>query len=244
VHLGWVPLVRHHERFLQRLPEAVDDSELVVLNGDIVDHHRGLPSTTVRDLVARLAELVASWRQEGRQVVYVEGNHDSIARAVGPLRPETWCHDFEGARGERVRVIHGHKLSRQDPQQSRYESWGKHFLRLENHLYARSRTLRRLYPASIGWLVGAVGLTEDRVWRPGFNQAVARWQAPMDVLVHGHFHFGPGSLRLGPLRLHRSGAWVSRGHRGSVDRLLRYQDGRFHRLALRRERWLSANDGR
>src|SRR5687767_5411639 len=109
VHLGWIPLCGHHERFLDHLPGAVDDAELVVLNGDVLDDHRGLPSPRAETLVTRLSELVQTWRREGRQVVYIEGNHDPRTpppggqRARGPLLPDAWCHDFEGALGERIR---------------------------------------------------------------------------------------------------------------------------------------------
>jgi UDP-2,3-diacylglucosamine pyrophosphatase LpxH len=261
VHLGWVPLAAHHELFLRHLPAAVDDAELVVLNGDVLDDHRGRPSSRVQELVGVLAEQVAGWRREGRQVVYIEGNHDPRERARAALRPDTWCHTFEGAHGERIRVLHGHKLDDPGPPEGAYEGYGKHLLRAENWLYARSALLRAVYPHSIGWLVGAVGLTEDRLWRPRFYAEVGRrfsgnGEDRTDVLVHGHFHFGPGSVHLPrrtpggtrpagqPIELHRSGAWVSPGHLGTVDRLLRYRHGCFERMQLQEGRWRPSTDGR
>ncbi len=253
VHLGWVPLAAHHETFLRHLPAAVDDAELVVLNGDVLDEHRGRPSSRVEALVSALAEQVAEWRRQGRQVVYVEGNHDPRTRATGPLVPDTWCHTFEGAHGERIRVLHGHKLDDPGPPEGAYEGYGKHLLRAENWLYARSALLRAIYPHSIGWLVGGVGFAEDRLWRPRFYAAVAErltgsGDDGTDVLVHGHFHFGPGSVQLpgpgGTLELHRTGAWVSPGHLGTVDRLLRYRHGRFERMQLQDGRWRPSTDGR
>src|SRR5262249_1002786 len=77
LHLGWAVCARQHAELLDRLPEAADDAELIVLNGDVIDAHRGVPGSLEEDLVARLAGLVATWRGEGRTVVYVEGNHDA-----------------------------------------------------------------------------------------------------------------------------------------------------------------------
>src|SRR5262245_55733082 len=109
VHLGWSVCTRQHEALLARLPEAVDDAELVVLNGDIIDDHRGLLRGAEADLVARFTDLVDTWRAEGRTVVYVEGNHD-VAPEGTRLVPDRWHHDWEGAHGERMRVLHGHRF--------------------------------------------------------------------------------------------------------------------------------------
>lgn len=244
IHFGWVPLVKSHERLLDALPAAAEDAELVVLNGDIIDHHRGLPSSRVRALVDRFAALVASWRNEGREVVYIEGNHDPMTRATGPIVPDRWHYDFEGHDGRRVRALHGHRLTDDNHAEGSYERFGKYFLRFENWSYARLRPLAWAYPASIGWLVGAVGHTEDRLWRPAFEQALETAAPNIDVLVHGHFHFGPGQRRVGRIDLFKSGAWVSPGHRGSVDRILRYVDGRFERITLDGDRWVVPGDGR
>ncbi len=243
LHLGWVPLAASHARLIEHLPAAVGDSELVVLNGDVIDEHRGRPSSRVRDLIARFSELIGRLRKEGRTVVYVEGNHDAMHLARGDLVPDRWRFEFEGTRGEHVRVLHGHRFDDGWKGPGPYEDYGRRFLRFENWAYSKARLLRALYPHSFGWLVGAVGWLEDRFWRPRFYDLARRMQG-LDVLVHGHFHFGPGSVALGALSLHKSGAWVSHGHRGTVDRMLRYRDGTFERITLEGSRWVVPTDGR
>jgi UDP-2,3-diacylglucosamine pyrophosphatase LpxH len=245
LHLGWVPLRASHRALLDHLPAAVDDAELVVLNGDVVDGYRPAPAAPEREAIARLAELVASWRREGREVVYVEGNHDPMHEAAGPLRPDRWFHDFEGADGARVRVLHGHRFDPAPYRPGPYSAWGRHLLALENRAYARVAALRGAYRHSLGWVVGAVGKLEDVLWRGGFaRRAEAFAGEAAEILVHGHFHFGPGERPIGRLRAIRSGAWVSAGHRGTVDRILRYRDGHFERLGLSGGRWHVPADGR
>ena len=228
---------------IEHLPAAADDAELIVLNGDVLDDHRGQPSSLVRDLIARFTEIISRFKREGRKVVYVEGNHDAMHAAQGDLIPDRWHYDFEGKHGERVRVLHGHRFDESWGSHGAYERYGRRFLRLENWSYAKARLLRSMYPHTIGWLVGAVGWLEDRFWRPRFYDR-ARVMAGLDVLVHGHFHFGPGRLALGDLELHKSGSWVSRGHRGTVDRMLRYRTGKFERITLQGDRWIVPGDGR
>ena len=110
VHFGWSVCARQHARLLDRLPEAVDDAELVVLNGDMIDGHRGLPRGVEAELVARFSEMVGTWRAQGRKVVYVEGNHDRVADARAmPIGPEGWVSDWEGTSGERVHAREGHR---------------------------------------------------------------------------------------------------------------------------------------
>lgn len=243
VHLGWVPLVESHERWLDHLPAAAGDADLVVLNGDIIDDHRGQPSARVRELIARFTELVDRFRREGRNVVYVEGNHDLMHQAKGPLVPTVWRLDLTSREGRRVHVLHGHRFAEEPEQTGPYERYGKRFLRLENWCYSKMSALRAIYPHSIGWLAGAVGLTEDLIWRPGLYRQAGGF-ADVDVLVHGHYHFGPGRVQVGKLELIRTGAWVSRGHRGTVDRMLRYRNGRFERITLEGGRWIVPGDGR
>lgn len=243
IHLGWSVCARQHLRLLARLPEAVDGAELVVLNGDIVDRHRGLPRTLEAELVARLAELVAAWRAEGRRVVYVEGNHDGPAGGP-PLSPDRWLFDWEGAHGERVRVLHGHRFSDTPFRPGAYEGAGRHLLRLENHLYARLSPARAAYGYGPGWVVGAVGWMEDVVWTRDFPARVTPLLPEADVLVHGHFHFGRAHRTIAGRPVWRSGAWVSRGHLGSVDRMLRYTHGRFERIELAERGFRAAGDGR
>lgn len=228
---------------MERLPEAVDDAELVVLNGDIVDGHRGLLRGLEAELVARLSEMISGWRAEGREVVYVEGNHDTHGDEL-PVRPDRWVHDWEGAHGERIRTLHGHRFSDEVFREGLYEGLGKHLIWLENKMYAEIRAMRRAYSFGPGWLVGAIGKTEDVLWTRDFPRRVARLLGEADVLLHGHFHFGKGRWAIHGKPVWRTGAWVSRGHLGSVDRMLRYRDGRFERIGLDGERFRAIDDGR
>jgi UDP-2,3-diacylglucosamine pyrophosphatase LpxH len=243
LHLGWSVCSRQHERLLARLPEAVDDAELVVLNGDIIDGHRGLPRGLEAELVERLVALVSAWRAEGRKVVYVEGNHEGPREAL-PLATDGWLHDWEGAHGERIRVLHGHRFSDTPFRPGAYESVGRHLLHLENRLYAHVGPMRSIYRFGPGWLVGAVGLTEDVLWTRDFPGRVSPLLGDVDVLVHGHFHFGRAHRTIGGKPAWRSGAWVSHGHLGSVDRMLRYRYGRFERIELTGRGFRAADDGR
>lgn len=234
---------RQHARLLERLPEAVDDAELVVLNGDMIDGHRGLPRGIEADLVAKLAELCAGWRAEGRAVVYVEGNHDVASDGV-TLLPDRWLFDWEGAHGERVRVLHGHRFANDTFRPGPYEDIGRHLIRLENHLYAHIGALRAVYRLGPGWFVGGVGLSEDVLWTRAFPARVSPLLAEVDVLVHGHFHFGKAHRSIAGKEVWRSGAWVSHGHLGSADRMLRYRDGKFERIGLDGRGFRAYDDGR
>jgi len=241
VHLGWAVCTRSHRELLDHLPAAVDDAELVILNGDIVDAHRGIPSPAEHELIARLASMCDAWRRDGRTVVVIEGNHDP---AGGVLPSSTWRYTFEGHRGERVLVLHGHRFDDRPFAAGSYERLGRHALALENRMYARAAALRAGYRWGPGWIVGAWGAVEDRVWRPPFPARVAPLLGDIDTLVHGHFHFGPGSATVAGRPAWRSGAWVADGHLGTVNRVLRYRDGGWERLALDRRRWRVPADGR
>jgi UDP-2,3-diacylglucosamine pyrophosphatase LpxH len=236
-HFGWTVCSAAHRELLAALPAAADDAELVILNGDITDVHRGLPRAEERELVAQLEALCAQWRREGRQVVRIEGNHD---RDASPI----WNYTFEGAHGERVLVLHGHRFSDEAFAPGPYEHFGRHVLTVENYALARARVLRATYGLGWGWFVGAWGLAEDRLWRPPFPGRVAPLLDGYDVLVHGHFHFGAGRTEIAGRPAWKSGAWVSRGHLGTVDRMLRYRDGRWERIALARGTWRATDDGR
>lgn len=235
---------RHHARWLERLPAAVDDADLVVLNGDIVDAHRRVHRAAERELVEQLAELVATWRHEGRSVVYVEGNHDADLAAGEALRPDRWFHDFEAPAGERVRVLHGHRLSPSRYRSGAYERAGRPLLALENRAYGRVPALRSLYRFGPGWLVAAVGSTECAVWRRRLARRLTPLLDGVDTLVHGHIHWGPGRGCIGRVPTWRTGAWVSPGHLGTADRMLRYRGGRFERIGWSDGRWRATDDGR
>lgn len=244
VHLGWTLCSRHHEQWLARLPEAVDGAELVVLNGDIVDRLRRVHRAAESELVRRLAELVGGWRGEGRSVVYVEGNHDREVGAVEPLRPDRWFHDFETRGGERVRVLHGHRFSSSRCRSGAYERAGRPLLALENRAYGRIAALRSLYRYGPGWMTAAVGVIECSIWRRYLPRRLAPLLDGVDVLLHGHFHSGPARARIGSVATWRTGAFVSPGHLGSADRMLRYRDGRFERIGWSGGRWRATDDGR
>jgi UDP-2,3-diacylglucosamine pyrophosphatase LpxH len=246
LHLGWVVCHELHRTLLDRLPEAVDDAELIVFNGDIVDACRGVVRAREMELVERLAELVERWRREGRRVVYLEGNHDPARSGDAPLPsffPEAWRFDFLGASGERVRVLHGHRFSDAPARLSTYEARGRPLLGVENRLQAKYAASRALYRAGAGRLVGAIGYLETVLWLRRFSGRVAPLLAECDVLVHGHFHFGAGRRHIGGKPVWKSGPWASAGHLGSVDRMLRYVDGRFERLRLTARGFVPIDDG-
>ncbi len=236
LHLGWAVCERSHRRLLACLPAAAGDAELIVLNGDLVDGHRG---ATDGELVEQLRAQCAVWRREGRSVVVVEGNHDP---APGPFGPASWQHVFDTPDG-RVLVLHGHRFADAFAYGS-YERWGRHALAIENRLLASSRRLRAAYPYSLGWVVGAWGYVEDRLWRPKFPAQVTPLLDGIDVLVHGHFHFGPARTTIAGRPAWKSGAWVAAGHLGTVDRMLRYRAGRWERIGRKGDRWQAIDDGR
>lgn len=246
LHLGWASCYELHARLLDRLHEAPGDAELIVLNGDIVDVFRQPQRRCDRELVLRLMAQLDTWRSEGRRVVFVEGNHDpghGKPDIMGVL-PDCWCFDFVGHHGERIRVIHGHQFSDTPPQEGRYVALGKVVLPAENKLLSKHTWLRRTYGLGHGWLVGAVGLGEDVLWFRQFPARVRPLLAECDVLVYGHYHFGKAHGKIDNTPIHRSGAWVSRGHLGSVDRMLRYRAGRFERLGLTSRGFVPMHDGR
>jgi UDP-2,3-diacylglucosamine pyrophosphatase LpxH len=243
VHLGWSICSRHHAEWLARLPEAADDADLIVLNGDVVDGFRRVQRAAERDLVTQLAELVAGWRAEGRRVVYLEGNHDAETGAQ-PLRPDDWLLDFETAAGERVRVMHGHRFSESELAWAAYDRIGRAVLGVENFLYGRIPALHSLYRAGPGWVVSAVGAIECFLARRELPARVASLVDGIDVLLHGHIHYGPGQGHIGRVATFRTGSFVSPGHLRTADRMLRYRAGRFERIGWSGGGWRAFSDGR
>jgi UDP-2,3-diacylglucosamine pyrophosphatase LpxH len=243
VHLGWSICARHHAEWLARLPEAAGDADLIVLNGDVVDGFR-LQHAAEREVVSQLAELVAGWRAEGRRVFYLEGNHDAHAGAAQPLGPDGWLLDFETAAGERVRVLHGHRFSDSEPPWSAYDRVGRSVLGIENLAYDRIPALHAAYRAGPGWFVSAVGALECFLARRGLPARVASLVDDVDVLLHGHIHYGPGEGRIGSVATFRTGSFVSPGHLRTADRMLRYRDGRFERIGWSGGSWRAFSDGR
>jgi UDP-2,3-diacylglucosamine pyrophosphatase LpxH len=244
VHLGWAICSRHHAHWLRHLSEAADDAELVVLNGDVVDGFRQVQRADDQELVAQLAELTEGWRREGRCVVYIEGNHDALPGPSSRLFPDRWRLDFETQPGERVRVLHGHRFSASGTLWESYERAGRGLLSLENFVYGRSATLRSLYRYGPGWLVSAVGALECFLGRKALPRRIAPLIDGLDVLVHGHIHYGPGQGRIGNVPTWRTGSWVSPGHLRTADRMLRYRSGRFERIGWSGGRWRAFDDGR
>jgi UDP-2,3-diacylglucosamine pyrophosphatase LpxH len=244
VHLGWAVCSHHHAHWLQRLPEAVGDADLVVMNGDIIDGHRRVQRPAERELVQQLTELVESWRREGRRVVYIEGNHDGQVEAPQPLTPDRWSLDFETQHGERVRVLHGHRFSPSELLWGRYDRAGRSLLGFENFLYGRIAALRSLYRFGPGWLVSAVGALECLLARRALPLRLSPMLRDVDVLLHGHIHYGPGRGRIGDTATWRTGSWVSPGHLGTVDRMLRYRSGHFERIGWSQGHWRVFDDGR
>jgi UDP-2,3-diacylglucosamine pyrophosphatase LpxH len=244
VHLGWAICGTHHARWLRRLPEAADDAELVVLNGDVVDGHRQVQRATERELLLAFDALVRGWQREGRTVVYVEGNHDPDGHAALGLHPDRWVHDFATDDGRRVRVLHGHRVRADHVTWGTYDRAGRRLLALENRAYGRWAPLRSLYRYGPGWIPSAVGAIECRLARRGLPHRVAPLLGGADVLLHGHIHYGPGRGRIDRVATWRTGSFVSPGHLRSADRMLRYHAGRFERIAWDRGRWRPADDGR
>ena len=244
VHLGWSVCSRHHARWLARLPEAVGDADLIVLNGDVIDGYRRVQRAAERDLVSQLAELVAGWRAEGRRVFYLEGNHDAHASLAQPLGPDRWLLDFETAGGERVRVLHGHRFSASEVSWAAYDRIGRGVLGVENFVYGRVPALHSLYRLGPGWLISAVGALECFLARRELPARVASLVDGVDVLLHGHIHYGPGHGRIGNVATWRTGSFVSPGHLRTADRMLRYRAGRFERIGWSAGGWRAFSDGR
>lgn len=244
IHLGWVPCARHHAAWLARLPQAVDDADLIVLNGDVVDTHRRVQRSSEAELVQQLGELVAQWRREGRRVVYVEGNHDAGLEEVDGLRPDCWHHTFETAAGERVLALHGHRFSPSTYRPSLYERSGRRILARENRAYARVPLLHSLYALGPSLLVSAVAAAECFVARRTLPSRVTPLLQDIDVVVHGHIHFGPGRGAIAGRPSWRTGSWVSAAQPGAADRMLRYRAGRFERITWSRDAWRAATDDR
>lgn len=244
VHLGWTLCTPHHRRWLAALPAAAEDAELIVLNGDVIDGHRRVQRAEESDLLAAFGDLLRRWLREGRRVVYVAGNHDPAPHPGFPVCPDRWKLDLRTHDGLRVRVLHGHRLGTAATLWHRYDAAGRRLLALENALYGRFPSLRRLYRAGPGWIVSLIAAVECALARRALANRGRRLATAFDVLVHGHVHYGPGRGRIGRTTTWRTGSWVSPGHLRSADRMLRYRGGRFERIALAGERWRPADDGR
>ncbi len=148
------------------------------MNGDIVDGHRRVQRPAERELVARLAELSLAWRSQGRRVVSIAGNHDARPTSEDPIGPDRWMLDFQTARGERVRVLHGHRFSASDVPWAwaLYDRMGSPLLALENFVYGRVEALHELYRFGPGWPVAAIAsLDECLACNAACSKAVSFW---------------------------------------------------------------------
>jgi hypothetical protein len=126
----------------------------------------------------------------------------------------------------------------------RHDAIGRRVLGLENRLYGRFAALRSLYGLGLGAIPSAVGAIECGLARRSLPARVTPLLDGVDVLLHGHIHYGPGRGRVGRVATWRTGAWVSPGHLGSHDRMLRYRAARFERLAWDGRRWRPCSTGR
>ncbi|HKA15791.1 MAG TPA: hypothetical protein VKH41_12285, partial [Myxococcota bacterium] len=152
--------------------------------------------------------------------------------------------DFETVRGERVRVLHGHRFSASRAVWERYDRLGSAILPLENFAYGRVEALHALYPLGPGRLVAGIASIECLLARRALPARVAPLIEGVDVLLHGHIHYGPGRGQIGGVATWRTGSWVSPGHLGSADRMLRYRAGRFERIGWSDCGWRAYDDGR
>jgi hypothetical protein len=140
-------------------------------------------------------------------------------------------------------VLHGHRFSESIPF-ALYDRIGAPILALENSTYGRVEALHGLYRFGPGWLSAAIGWIECSVARRALPARVAPLIGGIDVLLHGHIHYGPGRGRIGDVATWRTGSWVSPGHLGSADRMLRYRGGRFERIGWSDRGWRAFEDGR
>jgi predicted phosphodiesterase len=94
-------------RLLRLLDQVEGEHDLVLLCGDVFDHHVG-PSfpRRRRDLdAARRAWPALVARLEGAKFHWIHGNHDILTRERGV--PEAWSLDADGVR---VVAMHGHRF--------------------------------------------------------------------------------------------------------------------------------------
>jgi hypothetical protein len=78
----------------------------------------------------------------------------------------------------------------------------------------------------------------------GLASAAVQGRLALGPRRRRHIHYGPGRGRAGRISTWRTGSWVSAGHLGTADRMLRYRDGRFERIGWFGRRWRAIDDGR
>jgi hypothetical protein len=125
------------------------------------------------------------------------------------------------------------------PRINDYDAIGTLIHSTDNFLFARYPLLRPLMRAVSGGFQLLFAYMEDLVWLANIRKVLKRKFPDADVLVHGHMHFGPYHYRVNGKPVYRSGSWVSGGCPGVSTGLLRYVKGRFDRLDLVGEEWVS-----
>ena len=109
-------------------------------------------------------------------------------------------------------MLHGHRFSASELTWAAYDRLGRGVLGAENFVYGRVPALRSLYRFGPGWLGAAVASVECFVARRQLPARVASLVDGVDVLLHGHIHYGPGHGRIGDVATWRTGSFVSPGH--------------------------------
>ncbi len=238
LHLGWTMCTGLHYHLLENINNIVDNSELILLNGDIIDHKRKIISYSARELIAQFVEMVSEWRNEGRKVVYIEGNHDLMYDGTIFFKPDTKEFKFMGENDEIITVLHGHSTSNSD--NSTYDQYGSSILEFDNYMYTRYPVLRPLMKNLIARLYGFIGWIEDRVFSTLIEKTFGSLLQHAGTIVHGHAHYGPMQYMVGKIPVYRSGSWVSPGQPGTKNSLLVYDKGVFNNMELLGNNWVVA----
>jgi len=237
IHLGWAACNETHARLLGNLYKITENAELIILNGDIIDHLRRAFSRSSRRLIGKMQSLVVEWRARGTSVVYIEGNHDRAGIAADGFIPEYPFYEFFGHEGEKIRVFHGHE--EMSPRITDYDAIGSVIHSADNFLFSRYPLLRPMMKAVSGGFQRLFAYLEDLAWHANIKRILAGRFHDADVFVHGHMHFGPFHYMVNGKPVYRSGSWVSGGCPGVSTGLLRYIKGKFERLDLVGEEWVS-----
>lgn len=235
LHLGWTICGKLHRKLLKNIHHLADKAELIVLNGDIIDYARRVFSSSGAGRIQFLKKLIEDWKKAGKEVVYIEGNHDLREHADAGFMPDCATLDFRGVHNERIRIFHGHNP--QSPAGKRYDTTGTAFLALDNYIFAKIPLLRPLMRLLFRRIYGLIARVEDRMNRQGMTERCSDLASEVDILIHGHMHFGPSSYSVDGTPVYRSGSWVSPGQAGTANTMLRYNSGTFEHIALVDGEW-------
>ncbi|MCP4132183.1 MAG: hypothetical protein GY754_14525 [bacterium] len=237
IHLGWALCGTAHERLLNCLPEIAGESELVILNGDIVDYFRSAYNKKGARTIEAFKKLIQTWKKAGKQVVYIEGNHDRKEIADKNFSPDCLSYDFTGHNGETIRIFHGHRSGTETYRPGPYDRYGSKLLKLDNLVLSKLPFLKKALPFLVGWIYGIIGFIEDKLWQKGLRKRLHELSRDVEVLVHGHIHFGARKYTINNKPVYRSGSWVSGGQVGTTNSLLRYTKGKFERIKITATGW-------